>query len=276
MGTWPKRLRSCVTWVIAVIVLVGLCFLHIIDKSEIYFREEENHNVESWIQSLPESSSFFALHVDIRSIVDRKLLNSTTEIGGIGVINPHPFQFINNPGHCQFKSNGLRTVLVLVKSTVRNVLLRQAIRTTWGNISEENVKIVFMLGRNISNDLQRTIDQEAARYKDLVQEDFIDAYFNNTLKSIMSFNWATQYCGNAQFLLFVDDDFVIDLPKIQRYIYSIPETDVDTLFIGQRITQPVVRDRNSKWSLSWKGRPLLVDSTASAVVGNLNRVGHYW
>ncbi|XP_021373343.1 lactosylceramide 1,3-N-acetyl-beta-D-glucosaminyltransferase-like [Mizuhopecten yessoensis] len=251
MGTWPKRLLSGVPLVI-VAFLVGLCFYLHVREEDIYSRGGDNRNVESWIHSSPPSRSFFALHVDILSIVNRQLLNLTTDIGEI---NPHPFRYINNPGHCQFNSNGLRTVLVLVKSTVRNVLLRQAIRTTWGNISEENVKIVFMLGRNLSNDLQRTIDQEAARYKDLVQEDFIDAYFNNTLKSIMSFNWATQYCGNAQFLLFVDDDFVIDLPKIQRYIYSIPETDVETLFIGHRITQPVVRDQNSKWGLSSKVYP---------------------
>ncbi|XP_033761236.1 lactosylceramide 1,3-N-acetyl-beta-D-glucosaminyltransferase-like [Pecten maximus] len=218
------------------------------------FREVENQNIESLMRS--PKKSFFGIHLDVRDIVDMKIKNSASELKTTGLVNLHPFRYLNNPGHCQFKNNGMRTILIIVKSTVRNVLLRHAIRKTWGNIIDENVKIVFMLGRNNSRHFQQdTIDTEAAKYKDIVQEDFVDTYFNNTLKSIMSFNWAAQYCEDAQFLLFVDDDFLIDVPKIQNYIYSIPESDVATLFTGHRIIQPVVRDRESKWYLSWEAFP---------------------
>ncbi|XP_021341489.1 beta-1,3-galactosyltransferase brn-like [Mizuhopecten yessoensis] len=248
IDTWSKQHRACLACVFF-IMLVGLCYLIFVDKSEIRFGKDENPNIVSWLPGLPESMSFLRLHLDIRRIVNRKLLNMTTEVDDIGVINPHPFRYIINPGRCKFKNHDVRPVLVIVKSAVRNVFLRHAIRTTWGNISEDNVKIVFMLGRNTSNDQQRTIDLEAAKYNDIVQQDFIDADFNNTLKTILSFKWATQYCENAQFVLFVDDDFVIDLPKILMYIYSIPEVDAETLFIGHRIIQPVVRDKRSKWAL---------------------------
>ncbi|XP_033760718.1 beta-1,3-galactosyltransferase 1-like [Pecten maximus] len=253
MGFVPKLLRSRLTF-LTVVMFVGICVLYTIDNFDVTYRYEENHNMESLING--PRRSFFGLHVDVLKIVNRKFLNSTTQVEDIAIVNPHPFRYINNPGHCRYRNKGIRTILIVVKSTVRNVLLRRSIRKTWGNVSDENVKIVFMLGRNSSRYFQQdTIDTEAATYKDIIQEDFIDAYFNNTLKSIMSFNWAAQYCEDAQFLLFVDDDFLIDFPKIQRYIYSIPETDVATLFTGHRIAQPVVRDRESKWYLSWEAFP---------------------
>ncbi|XP_060063868.1 beta-1,3-galactosyltransferase 1-like [Ylistrum balloti] len=252
---FPSLLRHKVTLVIIVILVVMLSVLHTIDgdiKPSFTVRREDNHNIEAWKHSMP-GRPFFIQHRNIFTLADKKTVNSSTEIDeDLEVVNPHPFRYINNPGHCQFTSENRRTLLVIVKSTVRNILLRQAIRKTWANISESNVKTVFMLGRNSSRLVQQEIiDEEAKQFQDIVQEDFIDAYMNNTLKSIMSFNWATQYCRSAQFLFFVDDDFIVDLPKILNYIYSIPQTDVQSIFTGQRIARPVDRNEHSKWGLSW-------------------------
>ncbi|XP_069103949.1 beta-1,3-galactosyltransferase brn-like isoform X2 [Argopecten irradians] len=253
MGIVPRifRYRFIILFV-TFIMFCGLCVLHILDKSDITFRDEDNHNLEAHFD-MKKRRSYFGTHVDIIDIVNRKIQNRTVQLDGA---NPHPFRYMNNPGYCHFKSDNSRTILIIVKSTVRNVLLRQSIRITWGNITDESVKVVFMLGRNRSEHFhQEIVDKEATTHEDIIQEDFLDAYLNNTLKSIMSFNWAVQFCEKAQFLLFLDDDFIIDFPKIQDYIYSIPEREKETLFIGHRIARPVDRFPKSKWYISWEIYP---------------------
>ncbi|XP_069103948.1 beta-1,3-galactosyltransferase brn-like isoform X1 [Argopecten irradians] len=250
-----RLIRLRVLLILIVIVLLSKILLGITGTEKEMDMKKEDNKIEAMMQK--SDRSFFGLHIDVRDIVNKKIMkDASITADDVGVVNPHPYIYMNNPGHCHFKSDNSRTILIIVKSTVRNVLLRQSIRITWGNITDESVKVVFMLGRNSSENFQQdVINTEAARHKDIVQEDFLDAYFNNTLKSIMSFNWAVQYCEEATFLLFLDDDFLIDFPRIRKYIDSIPEADMATLFMGHRIVQPVVRDQKSIWFLPWEVFP---------------------
>jgi hypothetical protein len=42
--------------------------------------------------------------------------------------------------------------------------------------------------------LQAAVEQEFAQYKDLVQGNFIDSYFNNTWKTALGLRWAVEHC----------------------------------------------------------------------------------
>jgi hypothetical protein len=42
--------------------------------------------------------------------------------------------------------------------------------------------------------LQAVVEQEFAQYKDLVQGNFIDSYFNNTWKTALGLRWAVEHC----------------------------------------------------------------------------------
>lgn len=112
-------------------------------------------------------------------------------------------------------------ILYVIKSALANEDKRNAIRKSWGwenRFSDVNVKRIFMLG--IPKDLftQDQIDEESAKNKDLVQGEFIDTYYNNTIKTIMSFRWVVQHCPKAQFIMFSDDDMYISTKNLLKFI----------------------------------------------------------
>jgi Galactosyltransferase len=49
----------------------------------------------------------------------------------------------------------------------------------------QNSEILFQKGIPEDHKLQPHVDEEADKFKDIVQANFTDAYFNNTIKSMM-------------------------------------------------------------------------------------------
>ncbi|GIY36398.1 beta-1,3-galactosyltransferase brn [Caerostris extrusa] len=84
--------------------------------------------------------------------------------------------------------------------------------------SDVIIRRIFMLG--VSTDLlyQDSIDEEYARNKDLVQAEFIDSYYNNTIKTMMSFKWVVENCPKAQFIMFADDDMYVSTKNLLKFI----------------------------------------------------------
>lgn len=136
-------------------------------------------------------------------------------------------------------------MLILVKSAFANMALRQAIRVSWGQQDNSKYHLKFLLGRSAK--LQRLIDSESAKYGDIIQKDFTDAYMNNTYKTIMAFDWSVRHCGHAQFTLFVDDDYYIDKYAILDYASSFSLKSSESLFIGTPLYGRPVRYPGNKW-----------------------------
>ncbi len=83
-------------------------------------------------------------------------------------------------------------LVILVKSKLTNFEARDIIRSTWAQQDEFNlIRTVFLIGypdsylKRETNDLLVRIDYENQVYHDLVQQNFVDAYYNNTLKTMM-------------------------------------------------------------------------------------------
>lgn len=93
----------------------------------------------------------------------------------------------------------------------------QSIRETWGNVTEFNysffkkmhsnfelgdcskiddvpVKIVFLVGQTQSYKTQVKLNTESGIYGDLIQESFLDTYYNLTLKTVMMMKWVNANC----------------------------------------------------------------------------------
>ncbi|UYV62349.1 B3GALT1 [Cordylochernes scorpioides] len=150
---------------------------------------------------------------------------SNGEDPGIKPINLYNHRFkILNRNKCQ-NSDGRYVkvrLLIVVKSALNRVALRQTIRSTWGyekRFSDVTIRRVFMLGTNPSDpELQDQIDVESSSYRDIVQADFLDTYFNNTVKTMLAYKWAFTNCPDAQYLLFADDDMYISVKNILKFI----------------------------------------------------------
>lgn len=166
-------------------------------------------------------------------------------------INPHPFRFVHEAENaCQTENQHL---VVLVKSKASNSKIRETIRQTWGNPTlYKGVSFVFLLGH--TEGLEGIISKEAQKYKDVVQEDFIDNYSNNTIKTIMGYNWVVRHCSSAKFNLFVDDDVFVVVKNLENYRNT--KENEPRLMAGKLLPNSVpFRDNGSKWFVSWEDYP---------------------
>lgn len=170
------------------------------------------------------------------------------------VINPHPFKYKLLPsGVCNSNADQNNPhLLILVKSNVFQIGHRMAIRSTWGNFTNNStIQLAFLLGD--STLVQSFTEMEYEMYGDIIQENFIDEYKNNTLKTIMGFNWAVSHCSQAKFVMFVDDDYFVNIPNLSSLVSNISNSSV---FRGYRYKNAVVRRRKeSKWYISKEEYP---------------------
>lgn len=120
-------------------------------------------------------------------------------------------------------------LVFIVKSAMQNVHRRNAIRQSWGfekRFSDVAIRTVFNLGisdpstfqTHQYNELQLGIDKEREQYGDIIQSNFIDSYFNNTIKTMMGLRWAIEYCPRSRFFMFVDDDFYVSTKNVLRFL----------------------------------------------------------
>ncbi|XP_059471379.1 beta-1,3-galactosyltransferase 1-like isoform X2 [Neocloeon triangulifer] len=126
---------------------------------------------------------------------------------------------IEQPSICA--SNGPILLLVIICSSVENFDARLAIRETWGspaNVSDETLRLAFLLGDTDSLELQTRVEAESAKYGDVIQEGFLDTYNNLTLKSVMLLKWVRSHCRHAQYVMKTDDDMYVNLPKLITFL----------------------------------------------------------
>lgn len=181
---------------------------------------------------------------------------------------------INHPDKCRQSDADGKTwdddvlLLLFVKSSPENTEQRQAIRDTWGNESfvsskfGENVKVVFALGTvpdvKQSSRLQAALLREDQVYKDLIQQNFVDTFYNLTAKLIMQFHWGHEYCSQAHFLMSADDDIFVHMPNLVRYLRQLLSRQSETkdLWVGHvHRGSPPVRRKDSKYHVPYELYP---------------------
>lgn len=174
-------------------------------------------------------------------------------------INGYNYTYITDCQHkCKEDDRMIAPRLVLVvKSAMEHFDRRVAIRKSWGwekRFSDVKIRTIFVLGRpaNADRRLQSLIDLEYANYRDIVQGDFVDSYFNNTIKTMMGFRWAVSYCPRAKFYMFADDDFYISSKNLLKYVRNpvnypeyLEETDEALRKLARRLSQTTSNNNSS-------------------------------
>ncbi|KAL0274307.1 UNVERIFIED_CONTAM: hypothetical protein PYX00_006760 [Menopon gallinae] len=155
--------------------------------------------------------------------------------------------------------DGLKLVY-LVKSALENVERRQAIRSTWGfekRFSDVGIRTFFVLGISDDTKLQAAVQEEYNKHKDIIQVNFIDSYYNNTIKTMSAFKWAVEHCLNSQFYIFSDDDMFISTKNVLLFLRNptkYPEYHV-ILYAGYVFVSSPHRHKSSKWFVSLREYP---------------------
>ena len=167
--------------------------------------------------------------------------------------NPHDYKIILEPN---YKICNEKTFLVAMVTIATGLFeKRSMIRNTWSNQSHySNMSIVFLLGRSLDEVTNKKIKKESSIYQDIIQEDFVDTYYNLTTKVIMGFKWICQHCKFAKFVLKIDDDVVVNTKMLMRFL-STHSFRTKSIF-GNHFEKPlVVRNKTSKFYVPFKVYP---------------------
>ena len=185
--------------IILIICYVFGFFTHLFEKDLSEFNKqytESNFELQIASQHLNENDQIYSKFNDINNLNFTFLYKSQDACKPIKLEKK-----LSNP-----------FLTILVKSKYSNFKHRESIRETWGQTDKDLlIRTVFLIGDpNLDiNDNKEKIKIESKRFNDLIQQDFIDTYYNNTLKTCMAIKWINNYCSNSKFYLLIDDDFYL-------------------------------------------------------------------
>ncbi|XP_048108541.1 UDP-GlcNAc:betaGal beta-1,3-N-acetylglucosaminyltransferase 7 [Alosa alosa] len=156
---------------------------------------------------------------------------------------------INHPEKC----SGDIYLLMVVKSIITQHDRREVIRKTWGKeqvIDGRKIKTLFLLGAS-SNEAEKANHQKLLEYEDyiygdILQWDFMDSFFNLTLKETHFLKWFSTYCPGVRYIFKGDDDVFVSVPNIIEYLEI--SSDVKNLFAGDVIFKAKpIRKKDNKY-----------------------------
>ena len=126
---------------------------------------------------------------------------------------------------CKAQGSGQNVSLVLVLNRLSSILNRASIRSTFGNVSSFgeklnfNWKTIFLTGKPSTKESETLLLEESRMFRDILAVNLPDEYNNiPILKQLICFQFLTQNCPNINYLVKVDDDVYIRLPKLERAI----------------------------------------------------------
>ncbi|XP_073510292.1 beta-1,3-galactosyltransferase 2-like [Phyllobates terribilis] len=241
-----RRLNTWKNFKLCLISVIFLVFFAIFDGGDV----------------LLDSYKWFRHHLQLRSFTSQIIIrnsSSSTSNHSQVLLYPYPYKFlINQPEKCLMRKPFL---VLLVSGESQDGNARDAIRTTWGNISNyEGVDIIriFLVGISsiMTDTTQKLLETESTLYEDIVQQDFLDTYINLTLKTLMGMEWVIKFCSNASYVMKVDSDVFLNVNYLVHQLLhpeSPPRSNYITGFIV-RYSGPI-RDKESKWYIPEEAYP---------------------
>lgn len=154
---------------------------------------------------------------------------------------------INHPEKC----SGDVYLLIVVKSIITQHDRREAIRRTWGQEKEvdgKRIRTLFLLGTASKEEeranYQKLLDYENHIYGDILQWDFLDSFFNLTLKEVHFLKWLNIYCDNVHFIFKGDDDVFVSPSNILEFLED--KRKGEDLFVGDVLykARPIRKKEN--------------------------------
>ncbi|XP_075710736.1 beta-1,3-galactosyltransferase 5 isoform X2 [Rhinoderma darwinii] len=145
-------------------------------------------------------------------------------------------------------------LVLLVTTTHGQKEARTAIRQTWGKerrIQGKRVVTYFLLGSREKASAKEKLNlaQESIIYKDIIQRNFIDTYYNLTIKTLVGLQWITRYCPQASYVMKTDTDMFINTFYLVDLLLRKNQTS--NFFTGfLKLDESPIRNIFSKWYIS--------------------------
>ncbi len=148
---------------------------------------------------------------------------------------------------CSASLKNSSDMIMLIKSRPQEFSQRQTVRETWG--TEFREKLAFVIGQPYSNsglipELDLAIQQESKQFRDILYVDFVDSYYNLSLKFVASLRFMSSECSPANFFAYGDSDTLVFPKNVKTFIRHIGSQQ-QTIY-GELLRNNRVR-RSGKW-----------------------------
>ena len=194
------------------------------------------------------------------TLSESSLSKSNTSIKVLGPnqhIDYHNYNYIHKPVNACSPNIEL---VICTPTLPKDVSLRQMLREKRKDfLMHSNARLIFFIGVlhwEPNKRVQELVSKEAERHGDIVQESYIDSYYNLTLKSMSIAKWVSEYCSSAKFVIKSDADVFIkpiNLLAAMKRQYD----HYQKFIIGNLVSKRISPNRNpkSKWYISEKEFP---------------------
>ncbi|XP_029434696.1 beta-1,3-galactosyltransferase 5-like [Rhinatrema bivittatum] len=145
-------------------------------------------------------------------------------------------------------------LVILVTAEPWQLEARAVIRQTWGKeriIEDKRVVSFFLLGtmEKKNKQAEASIISESLKYKDIIQKNFTDSYYNLTLKTLMGIEWVHHFCPQSSFVMKTDSDMFVNTFYLTELL--VRKNRTTSFFTGfLKPEEYPIRDKNSKWYVS--------------------------
>ncbi|KAL7070677.1 hypothetical protein ACQ4LE_009777 [Meloidogyne hapla] len=158
-------------------------------------------------------------------------------------------------------------LLVLVISRRELLQRRMGIRYSWGKDASKNMLIRYVIGgptegEEDSEKLDKILNKEQEQFGDLILYfNLAEGYDQLQFKIGVAFQWQQKWCSNAEFVMKIDDDSLIDLPRWDFWIEKkfkkqLKEVKNGMAFFGHLFNDnSPIRAEDNKWYVSEKEFP---------------------
>lgn len=168
-------------------------------------------------------------------------------------VNDYHFLYNPIPDVCKRQTAEL---LILIISSPSNSHQRKRIRESWLKVIQEHfsdqIGAIFLIGRWLaSKELRQSLSKEVKAHKDVVLVNFVESYFNLTVKTIMGLKWMSKFCSSAKYVLKIDDDMPLNIPLLLKMVLVHGPSELFQFnIIGKRAKylEPN-RNNQTKWYL---------------------------
>lgn len=147
-------------------------------------------------------------------------------------------------------------MVVMIMSTVKKPEEREVLRKTWfkdKTVLGQKIKYLFIVSSSPDKAVNDAIDQEAARFNDILHMDHLDSYNNITMSIMNTFNWLHRNCHSIKYILKGDPDSYFNTPKIVQWLLDLPPERQTRLYHGSCfITSFFIRKPGYKWDTPYK------------------------
>uniref|UniRef100_A0AC34F621 Hexosyltransferase n=1 Tax=Panagrolaimus sp. ES5 TaxID=591445 RepID=A0AC34F621_9BILA len=95
--------------------------------------------------------------------------------------------------------------IIVIRSAPNAIKYRDYIRDTWKQTFPSEVPVIFVVGKSKTDDVLA----ESEKHSDILQLDFIDSYFNLTLKMMATYGYILKH-SNVEQIMVINDDTIVN------------------------------------------------------------------